>query len=91
MFPIDLVIFDLINIYSSNHNVLYIIQQSSQHLSTSILLESCKEVSGKRLRMIKHLAIKNKSTIAEYNHASNGRHTDIVTPISKVVDFKDKI
>ena len=76
-------IFNLLNTYFSNLSFLYIIQRSTQHLSETSLSEKCKKVSSKRQRIVKHLAIRNKDIVAEYNHSANGRKTNIVTPISK--------
>jgi hypothetical protein len=70
---------------------VYIVARSESIMSESILLEHYKIASGKRLRMVKHLAVRN--AIAEFQRSplSNGRNTDVLSPLSKSVEFKDKI
>jgi len=70
---------------------VYIVARSECIMSESNLLEHYKIASGKRLRMVKHLAVRN--AIAEFQRTplSNGRNTDALSPLSKSVEFKDKI
>jgi hypothetical protein len=70
---------------------VYIISRSECIMSESILLEHYKIASGKRLRMVKHLAVRNAIAEMQRSPLSNGRNTDALSPLSKSVEFKDKI
>lgn len=75
----------------SNKLCVYILQRSNQVWLNSYLLERCKNVSEKRLRMVKHLTVRNEEVVAKFNHVPNRQHADIITPTTKVVKFKDRI
>jgi len=70
---------------------LYVLLRGKQLLPESDLLEGYKKASDKRIRMIKHIAVMNESRETEYNHVKNGSTGDVLTPLSKTVEFKDKI
>ena len=70
---------------------VYIVARSECNMSESILLEHYKIASGKRLRMVKHLTVRNAIAEIQRSALSNGRNTDALSPLSKTVEFKDKI
>ena len=67
----------------------YIFLKSNHPQSTFSLLEHYKIASGTKIRMVKHIAVRNVSEEAERNQITNGQKTDVLTPLSK--SFKDKI
>ena len=84
-------VLQLANIIFTNIAIMYILQRSNQNWDNSTILESCKNVSGKRIKMVKHLAVREKSLAKEFNPAGGERHSDVVAPTARTTGFKDKI
>jgi len=78
-------------IHSHLINVLrsYIILKSNHPQPAFTLLEHYKIASRTKIRMVKHISIRNVSEEAERNQITNGQKSDVLTPLSK--SFKDKI
>jgi len=81
----------LLDYFYTDNMLLYIILKSGSKWSDSFLLEHYKMASSKRVRMVKHLAIKIKDFESERSRVANGSTTDLLTPLSKSNAFKDKI
>lgn len=81
----------LIDFYYTDYICVYILLKSGSEWHDSVLLEHYKMASSKRVRMVKHLAIKIKDYESERSRVANGSTTDLLTPLSKSNTFKDKI
>ena len=81
----------LIDVYFSNSLYMYILLRSGYEWSEAALLEHYKMASDRRIRMVKHLAVKIKELESERNRIANGSTSDVLTPLSKLIVFKDKI
>jgi len=81
----------LVDIIYTNGNLLYIIQRSNQNWAESIILEHYKKVAPTRNRMVKHMTVRITQTAKNMSRVIEGNNTDVITPVSKSTQFKDKI
>jgi hypothetical protein len=70
----------LSDLYFTNVVLLYIILGSGFEWSETALLEHYKMASCRRIRMVKHLAVRIKDPESERNRITNGSTSDFLSP-----------